>query len=556
MQLNFRSLGYLSCLTLACVSLSPASAERPEARPELVKLAKHDTSRTLREMGPIPLIFNKFTEIPNPPRPRKVIKKEDLRATQVPDSVVQNAPGEPLDLPLTASFDGVNSVNFVLPPDPTGEVGPNHYFQWVNLSFAIYNKTGTLLYGPASGNTLWNGFGGPCQSTNSGDPIVMYDHLADRWVVTQFGIPNFSGGPYYQCIAVSTGADPTGSYHRYAFVASNNNLNDYPKLGVWPDGYYMTVNQFLNGFSFAGAGVFAFEREKMLLGQAAKLVYVNLQPINPNFGGMLPSDLDGPVPAAGTPAYFMEADDSNFGFPTDQIALWEFKVNWNNIALSTFGLSGQPNQLFKPPALAPFDMNLCPGTRNCIPQLGTTCKIDTIGDRLMYRLQYRNMGTHQVMVANHSVDVNGRDLAGIRWYEFRKTTGDWSIYQQGTYSPTTTLNRWMASIAMDGAGNIGMGYSTSSADTYPSIYATGRLATDPLGTMRLEQLLFAGRGSQTSSSSRWGDYSHLSIDPVDNCTFWHTSEYYSSTSSANWRTRISAVKIPGCVVNTPVPATP
>jgi len=192
-------------------------------------------------------------------------------------------------------------------------------------------------------------------------------------------------------------------------------------------------------------------------------------------------------------------------------------------------------------------MNLCPGNRNCIPQSGTTRRLDAIGDRLMYRLQYRNMGSYQVMVANHSVDVNGADFAGVRWYEFRKTgTAPWTIFQQSTFSPTTALNRWMASVAMDGSGNIGLGYTTSSSTTFPSLALAGRIKTDPLNTLRGDFPIFAGNGSQTSSSSRWGDYTHMSIDPVDNCTFWYTSEYYSSTSSANWRTRIVAVKVPTC----------
>ncbi|MBI5962131.1 MAG: hypothetical protein HY863_01545, partial [Chloroflexi bacterium] len=199
------------------------------------------------------------------------------------------------------SFDGVSNVNGVLPPDTNGDVGPNHYVQMVNLSFAIYSKTGTLLYGPAAGNTLWTGFGAPCSTSNDGDPIVLYDHLADRWMMSQFALPNYPSGPYYQCIAVSQTGDPTGAWYRYSFQISATKMNDYPHFGVWPDGYYMSVNQFVGGATWGGAGVVAFERDRMLQGLSAQAVYFDLYSVDPNLGGMLPSDLDGPAPAAGTP---------------------------------------------------------------------------------------------------------------------------------------------------------------------------------------------------------------------------------------------------------------
>ncbi len=239
-------------------------------------------------------------------------------------------PGLALNIPTPLqNFDGVNNVNGVLPPDTNGDVGPNHYVQWVNLSFAIYSKSGALLYGPAAGNTLWTGFGGPCQTSNDGDPIVQYDHLADRWMMSQFALPNYPSGPFYQCIAVSQTGDPTGAWYRYAFQISATKLNDYPQFGVWPDGYYMSVNQFV-GNTWGGAGVVAFERNKMLLGQPAQAVYFDLFAVDPNLGGMLPSDLDGPAPAAGTPNYFLQVDDNGFGYPQDQIEVWQFSVNWSN----------------------------------------------------------------------------------------------------------------------------------------------------------------------------------------------------------------------------------
>ena len=448
------------------------------------------------------------------------------------------------------SFDGVNNVNGVLPPDTNGDVGPNHYMQWVNLSFAIYNKSGGLLYGPAAGNTLWSGFGGTCQTSNDGDPIVLYDQLADRWMVSQFAVPGGTSG-YHQCIAVSQTGDPTGAWYRYDFLYSSTNMNDYPHFGVWPDGYYMAVHEFANAATWAGQGVAVFERDKMLLGQPARMVKFNLYATDPNMGGMLPSDLDGPAPAAGAPNIFAEPDDNAAGFTQDQIQLYAFHVDWTNTANSTFSLVTKL-------ATAAFDSNMCNGSRTCIPQQGTTAKLDAIADRAMYRVQYRNFGTHQSLVLNHTVDVNNADRAGIRWYELRNTSGTWSIYQQGSYSPDAT-HRWMGSIAMNGQGQIAIGYSASSSTMYPAIRYTGRLATDALGTMgQGEGTLHAGTGAQTHTAARWGDYSMLSVDPTDDCTFWYTTEYVQTTGQSPWRTRIGSFRVSSCgaaPTATPVPPT-
>lgn len=454
------------------------------------------------------------------------------------DPALQQGLAPTLDIPTPLqNFDGVTNVNGVLPPDTNGDVGPNHYMQWVNLSFAIYSKSGTLLYGPAAGNTLWSGFGAPCQTSNDGDPIVQYDHLADRWMVSQFALPNYPSGPFYQCIAVSQTGDPTGAWYRYAFQISATKLNDYPHFGVWSDGYYMSVNQFV-GNTWGGAGAVAFERDKMLQGLPAQAVYFDLFSVDPNLGGMLPSDLDGQAPPAGTPNYFMQADDNGFGYPQDQLEVWAFSVNWSNPGASTFTNVGNL-------ATAAFDSDMCAGSRNCIPQQGTTRRLDAIADRLMYRLQYRNFGSYQTIVANHTVDVNSADRAGIRWYELRNSGGGWSIYQQGTFSPDAT-HRWMGSVAMDASGNIGLGYSASSSTSFASIRYTGRLAGDPLGTLSQgEGTIINGTGAQTHTASRWGDYSSLSIDP-DGCTFWFTSEYIQTTGTSPWRTRIGSFQLPGC----------
>ena len=204
----------------------------------------------------------------------------------------------------TQTFEGMNQADGCgncIPPDPNGAVGPNHYTEMVNSSFAIYSKTGTKLAGPTHINLLWSALPGPCKDFNDGDPVVLYDHLADRWVLTQFAV-NGGNGPFHECVAVSQTNDPTGSYYVYDFGLSDTVFHDYPHLGVWPDAYYMTTNQFGGaGQTFIGAGAFAFERDKMLLGQPARMVFFDESTVNSSFGGMLPSYLDGPPPPLGSP---------------------------------------------------------------------------------------------------------------------------------------------------------------------------------------------------------------------------------------------------------------
>jgi hypothetical protein len=522
----------------ACVTFGGGPAGAGEwpvpPRPLVGQAIKHDVSPELRELPPLPPSSGPGARViprqPLPRRPSAAGEREER------DPVVQDWEG-PVSMPAPIqNFDGIGNVNGVLPPDTNGDVGPNHYVQMVNLSFAVYNKSGVRLFGPANTNTLWAGFGGSCQTTNDGDPIVLYDHLADRWMLTQFALPNFPSGPFFQCIAVSKTGDPLGAYHRYQFLYSNTKLNDYPKFGVWPDAYYMTANQFNQGtLAPSGQGVVAFERDKMLAGEAAQMVYFDLFPVDPTLGGMLPSDLDGPAPPPGSPNYYVQFDDN-----PDRLQIWKFHVDWDSPVDSTF-----TRQALLP--TAPFDSNLCNFSRNCIPQKRTRRRLDAISEFLMHRLVYRNFGTHEALLVNHTVDFNGRDRAGIRWYEVRDPGGSPSIFQQGTYAPADETHRWRGSIAMDKNGNIALGFSRSSRGVFPSIRYVGRLATDAPGTLpQGETVLVAGGGSQTSSSSRWGDYSMLAVDPTDGCTFWYTTEYYKTTSSSGWRTRIGSFKFASC----------
>ncbi|MFQ5914786.1 MAG: hypothetical protein ACE5JS_16590 [Nitrospinota bacterium] len=432
------------------------------------------------------------------------------------------------------NFEGINNVNGVLPPDTNGDVGPNHYIQMVNVSFAIYDKTGTLLVGPLNINSLWSGFGGPCEFNNHGDPIVLYDPLANRWLLSQFVA--FTN----QCIAISKGPDPVASgWWLYDFPTGV--VNDYPKFGVWPDAYYMGSQR---GYPCCGTDAWAFDRASMLIGAAATAQrFFDPGPM------MLPSDLDGStLPPANAPNVFARLIDGAEWGGVDRLEMYEFSVDWTNPAFSTFTpLPDLPT--------APFDRHMCTFglIDECVPQPGTAQRLETLTAWLMHRLQYRNFGSHETLVVNHSVDVDGTDHAGIRWYELRKSAGTWSINQQGSYAPDSD-HRWMGSVAMDSAGNMALGYSVSSSTVFPSIRYTGRLASDPPGTMpQGEATVIAGSGSQTHSSGRWGDYSAMMVDPVDDCTFWYTQEYIETTGIANWQTRIASFKFPSCGAPPPPP---
>lgn len=449
------------------------------------------------------------------------------------DPVVQSKAGTAALVAAGLGFDGIGmglgsfSPRYA-PPDTTGAVGATQYVQWVNADLAVFNKaTGALVYGPVLGNSLFKGMGGPCETSNDGDPIVQYDKQANRWVLSQFAVPGGSAG-YWQCVAVSATSDATGAYYRYAFPYTQ--FNDYPKMGVWTDGYYVTFNMFTSAFQ--GAKLCAYDRTSMLLGLPASQQCFQL---SSSYGGVLPADLDGAtLPPDGSPNYLVSRLSTSLAF-------WKFKVDWSNAANTT--LTGPVNI-----PVAAYNAACNGGT--CIPQLGTSQKLDSLADRLMFRLAYRNIGGVERMVVNHSVMVNttnkrGSGNAAVRWYEIRNMSITPSIFQQGSYSPDT-LFRWMGSAAMDKQGNMAMGYSTSSSGTYPSLAFATRLSTDVAGTLGAESSIVAGTGSQLSNLSRWGDYTQMSIDPVDDCTFWYTGQYLKANGTFNWSTRIASFKIAGC----------
>jgi hypothetical protein len=487
------------------------------------------------------------------------------------DAAVQGFSLQAVSPPMT-SFEGLSNDDNVfvygggvLPPDPNGDIGPNHYVQMVNLLIQVFDRGGTPLTAePVPLNDLYAGFGGLCEDGLASDPIVLYDPLADRWMLSfiafDVGIdPNtfevFPVPPFHQCIACSQTSDPTGAYHLYDFQMPNSWINDYPKLAVWPDAYYMTDNQFDAATEDPhGAGVFAFDRLKMLAGDpTASYIFFDLEPLDPNIDGLLPADLDGPPPPVGTPNYMMCMTADEYDDPQgDALRLFEFHADFLNPANSTFA-----ERLESPMTTAGFNPVMPCGAseRDCIsqpPPAGANSRLDALSDRLMHRLQYRNFGSNESLVVNHTVNVGGASAgtsrAAVRYYQVRRNLpgGAFGIHEQASFSPDAT-HRWMGSAAMDRNGNLAVGYNASSTNVFPAIRYAGRLASDPPGGLfQGETNLVAGGGSQTDTSSRWGDYSMLAVDPVDDCTFWLTAEYYSASSANGWQTRIGTFQLSAC----------
>jgi hypothetical protein len=425
-----------------------------------------------------------------------------------------------------ANFEGVTKAEAGgwTPPDTNGDVGPDHYIQTVNIAVGIYDKTGTQL-ALFSYDSLFEGTGTSCDNQNRGDVIVLYDPLVDRWLLTDFSLP--TGGPYLECIAVSQTGDPiSGGWYFYALRANtgyfNDFWNDYPKLGIWADGWYMSANMFDS--TFGGVRVWALDRESMIIGGALNEVHYDCEwsPTNDYCQGFLPANYRGELPPTGAPEYF-----ANVMVP-NTLNFWKFHVDWDIPANSTF--TGPI-----PVEVADFAVYWD------VPQKDVAQTLDTLGDRLMMQLQYRNIEGIESLYVNHSV-VSG-EVGGIRWYEIRDLNSTPTIFQQGTYQPDDNY-RWMGSIAADQDGNIAVGYSVSSGIMFPAIRYAGRLAGEtPNLLTQNEAVLFQGSGSQ-SGSNRWGDYSAMTVDPVDDCTFWYTQEY--ATTGSNWRTRIGSFKFPSC----------
>lgn len=512
-------------------------AQAPVATGPFVVHAQHAVAPPLRETVPIPPAESEHRvlplRMPNPVGPGQ----------GGPDGALQTSILPLVGTSSVVSFPGLGngSPGFTVqyaPPDTNGAVGgpkngsglSSQFVQWVNVSFAVFETgSGAELYGPTSGSTLFAALGAtnPCATRNDGDPIAQYDKLAQRWVMLQ---PVFAS-PYQLCVAVSTTSDVlAGTWNVYDFAIPNNVFPDYPKLAVWSDAYYVSYNQF-NGNSFAGAAACALDRTKMLAGSAATM---QCFPQSTSVASLLPSDLDGTTaPPSGSPDYFI-----NFG--SNSLNVWKFHSDFTTPANSTF--TGPTNI-----PVAAFSEACGGGT--CIPQSGTKQQLDSLADRLMYRLAYRNNSGAESLVVNHSVAAStgrrGSSGSGIRWYELQISSGTPSLSQQGTFAPDSNY-RWMGSIAMDKVGDIAVGYSVSGSQIHPGIAYTGRVPTDTPGTLESEATIIDGTGSQLRNLNRWGDYSSMAVDPLDNCTFWYTTEYLQANGTFNWSTQIAHFKFPGC----------
>jgi len=412
------------------------------------------------------------------------------------------------------------------PSDATGAVGTTQYVQWVDDAFAVFSKsTGNALFGPVAGNTIWSGFGGACETDNDGQPTVNFDKLANVWVVSQYA--KASGPPYLQCVAVSKTDDATGAWNRYSFQIGYVNtswINRDAKLGVWPDGYYMSFDMY-SGTTFAGPKLCAMQRSQMLLGDAAGIQCIQLQ--NQNYNVVV-SDLDSATPPpAGAPAYFA-ADDLNYL----AIDVWKFHVDWSNSQNSTLSL---------PILIDEGNYNLACGG-SCVPQPNGD-QLSPAGSFINGRMPYRNYGSYQQLLATETVET----VSNVRFYEMRVASNDYLYLQQeGDVQASAGPYRFLPSIAADHAGNIATAYNLSSSQIWPSQYVASRAPGDSTGTLGNETLLNPGNGSQTTSS--WDTRATLTVDPVDDCTFYYTQQYQPMDGTNNWSTQIEDFTLAGCLV--------
>lgn len=447
--------------------------------------------------------------------PRDPAVKSTVHPPNMPDPIVD--------------FEGQLQTCSCYPPDTNAAVGPDNVIQIVNLQTEIYDKTGASVSGPFNSNSFWVGFGGPCETTNDGDPIVKYDQLAKRWIVTQFALEQT---PRLQCFAVSTSSDPLGTYYQSSY-SFGPIFNDYPKMSIMPDAYYVTIRQF---DAATGSAVVAFDRPAMIAGTPATAIFFD---INTIFGSdtFLAADMQGDTPPnPGTAESIIGLANPLYdGSPASGLHFVQMTPNFTDPPSTVITSFTIPVADF-----VPVDHN--------VPQPGAFPALETLPFP-MYTPNYRNFGDHDALVFTH--DVNTTDgRVGRRWYEIRSPLSNAPvIFQQGTFAPDDGLNRWMGSAALDFSGNIAMGYSVASASKPSSIWYTGRLPGDPLGEMSQgENVIIDGGGSQDGGAARWGDYSSMVTDPVDQCTFWYTTEYIQTTGLATWQTRIGSFKFPSCSI--------
>ena len=570
--------------------------------------------------------INRLDLIGRPAQAASAARRLAAPGPAVSDPVAQLDFGASITPLPRSSFEGMGNLdNAVLtgfvtwPPDNDGDVGRRYYAQMNNISFEIFDKrTGDSVLGPLPNVAIWSSAvdqnGDPlsiCGKNNDGDPIVLYDHQARRWIFTQFALGAYEPGPPflfglggYECIAVSTSSDPTGSYYLYEFEIVPGSfdepafgLNDYPKLGVWPDGLYMSTNEFIASpatgfaFSFQGASATAIDKWAMYAGKPAKaikfLIPAATEPDQPFHFSLQPSHWEGDnrpmehdhdrwcghARGEGAPNIFIQNMDYETWGPLppftqpDGIHHWAFDANFRRPERSRFTDLG----LIPTPAFDSLGAYLYGAFGVGVPQPGTSHTLDILGQSTMTRAQYRSFRGYDVIVGNVATcvlpsgetcvdaggDVHTDGRIGTRWFELRKKPrGGWKLHQSGTWSPDDGDSRWMGSAAMDAEGNIAVGYSVSGPTTYPSVRYAARQADDPRGKLGSEQSCVEGSASQDVTIGgdpvlRWGDYSTISVDPKDGCTFWYTNEFYDvgvddCYPGGCWKTQVCSFKLKGC----------
>ncbi len=497
-----------------------AFAQQEVLRPTRVsKAVAFAKSKPMRELAAVVSAEDDLAINPKGFNPNRIdYDKWGKTEVDLPKDTPQTKQGNRHAKGLLASFEGISQGGSGYPPDPDGDISNNHFVQVVNSRYSVYDRSGTKILGPLSLSTLWNDLPGPWVGRDDGDPIILFDEQYQRWIITQFALPNNGN---YELFAVSETEDPTGSYYLYAF-SFGTKFNDYPKIGVWSNGYAATYNLFTNHTNpnFIGSKITMVEREKMVNGQSDPAM---IEFLKSGWYSSMPADVDGTnMPGVNEPCPIMHIQNYS-----KKIIVMELMPDWNNPSNSTL----TSNNILTPNAFTPMTNGLI------IQPNGQD--LDALGNMVMNRLAYRKFANHESMVVNHTVKSAGK--AGIRWYEFRKSgTENWSIYQQGTFAPNDGNHRWMGSAAINANGDIALGYSiTNGTDMHPSIRATGRLASDPLGTMTIEEIIIKEGTVSQSGINRWGDYSCMNVDPINGTDFWYTNEYNG------WKTWIASLRLDG-----------
>ena len=530
MGINPKSFGVAGCAASILLPLIVAAPGAAQAQSAPVRLNATSINR------PLPSLTKAVQTAQNRPvragQPRMVpnMMRESFPLPSTPslaaDPILQAAQSLRAPASIGTTFFGADNndngavVGFLIaPPDTDGSVGPNHFVQMINLVTTIYDKTGTALLGPFASNAFWAGIGGNCEAFNQGDPIVLYDESADRWLVSQFAFPD-SFATFSQCVAISQSGDPAGAYNRYEFSFNGIGFNDYPKHGIVDDAITVTANLFVPPFfAFGGSYLGVMDKNAMYAGNPATMLGQN---IGTSEFGFVAGDLDG---SGSSPALFATAMSR-----TNLFDIWQATYDFSAGSFAVNRIAGIP--------ISPYDAEFCPASREaCIPQPNGGPQLEVISDRLMHRLQLRDFGAYRTMVTAHSVDVGG-GRAGIRWYEMRESGGTWSMHQEGTYGPADGENRWMPSIAMNAAGDIGLGYLVSSTNTFVSTGVAGQTAAaSGTGTLDTDEVICSPGSGVQQGANRSGDYSSTSIDPTTG-NFWHTNEVFRTTGNFQWATAV------------------